>query len=162
MEIERHDLHVPGADRALLSTDLHPQGAAVVDPGRHPLDDQPEHLAYREELHWDKQLEHPLRKRDNVSAHLWPIASVRGLKLFREAMDRIGDALASDRFAIEATSSTRLAYVLTGDTKLDETSRSGLIGLGLVLETRTSVVPDESAQRVWKEWVSVMYRTPSR
>jgi anaerobic selenocysteine-containing dehydrogenase len=49
----------------------------------------PEHLAYREELHWDKQLDHPLRKRDNVSAHLWPIASVRGLRLFREAMAKV-------------------------------------------------------------------------
>jgi anaerobic selenocysteine-containing dehydrogenase len=58
-------------------------------PGGHPLDDAPEHLAYREELHWDKQLEHPLRKRDNVSAHLWPIASVRGLTLFREAMAKV-------------------------------------------------------------------------
>jgi anaerobic selenocysteine-containing dehydrogenase len=58
-------------------------------PGGHPLDDQPEHLAYREELHWDEQINHPLRKRDNVSAHLWPIASVRGLKLFREAMSKV-------------------------------------------------------------------------
>jgi anaerobic selenocysteine-containing dehydrogenase len=58
-------------------------------PGGHPLDDQPEHLAYREELHWDKQINHPLRKRDNVSAHQWPIASVRGLKLFREAMSKV-------------------------------------------------------------------------
>jgi anaerobic selenocysteine-containing dehydrogenase len=58
-------------------------------PGGHYLDDAPEHLAYREELHWDKQLDHPLRNRDNVSAHLWPIASVRGLKLFREAMAKV-------------------------------------------------------------------------
>ena len=40
-------------------------------------------------MHWDKLLDHPLRKRDNVSAHLWPIASVRGLKLFREAMAEV-------------------------------------------------------------------------
>ncbi len=57
----------------------------------------------------------------------------------------ISDAAAqtSDRFAVEVTSSTRLAYILTGDSKLDETSRAGLVGLGLVLETRTSVVPGE-------------------
>jgi hypothetical protein len=55
------------------------------------------------------------------------------------------DAMAqtSDQFAIEVTDRTRLAYILTGDTKLDETSRAGLIGLGLVLEARTSVVPGE-------------------
>ncbi|MDH3737843.1 MAG: DUF4159 domain-containing protein [Alphaproteobacteria bacterium] len=55
------------------------------------------------------------------------------------------DAMAqtSDRFAIDVTDTTRLAYVMTGDTKLDETSRAGLIGLGLVLEARTSVVPGE-------------------
>ena len=56
-----------------------------------------------------------------------------------------GDAGAqtSDRFAVDVTGSTRLAYILTGDAKLDETSRAGLVGLGLVLETRTSVVPGE-------------------
>jgi hypothetical protein len=56
-----------------------------------------------------------------------------------------GDAAAqtSDRFAVDVTGSTRLAYIMTGDSKLDETSRAGLIGLGLVLETRTSVVPGE-------------------
>ena len=58
-------------------------------PGGHPLDDQPQHLAFREEMHWDEQIDHPLRTRDNVSAHLWPIASVRGLKLFREAMAKV-------------------------------------------------------------------------
>ncbi|NNE84884.1 MAG: DUF4159 domain-containing protein [Alphaproteobacteria bacterium] len=52
-------------------------------------------------------------------------------------------AQTSDQFAIEVTDTTRLAYILTGDTKLDETSRAGLIGLGLVLEARTSVVPGE-------------------
>jgi hypothetical protein len=56
-----------------------------------------------------------------------------------------GDAAAqtSDRFAIEVTGDTRLGYVLTGEAKLDETSRAGLVGLGLVLDTRTSVVPGE-------------------
>ncbi|NKB48119.1 MAG: DUF4159 domain-containing protein [Alphaproteobacteria bacterium] len=52
-------------------------------------------------------------------------------------------AQTSDQFAIEVTDTTRLAYILTGDTKLDETSRAGLVGLGLVLEARTSVVPGE-------------------
>lgn len=56
-----------------------------------------------------------------------------------------GDAVAqtSDRFAIEVTDTTRLAYIITGDAKLDETSRAGLVGLGMVLKARTSVVPGE-------------------
>ena len=49
----------------------------------------PENTAYLEEIHWDKLIEHPLRKRDNVSAHIWPIASVRSLGLFREAQNRV-------------------------------------------------------------------------
>ncbi len=52
-----------------------------------------------------------------------------------------GLAQTSDRFALEATQGTHLAYVLTGDTKVDETSRAGLAGLGQILSTRTSVVP---------------------
>ena len=40
-------------------------------------------------MHWDRQIEHPTRKRDNVSAHVWPIASVKSLKLFREAMGKV-------------------------------------------------------------------------
>ena len=52
-------------------------------------------------------------------------------------------AQTSDQFAVDVTSSTRLAYIITGDTKLDETSRAGLVGLGLVLKTRTSVIPGD-------------------
>lgn len=52
-----------------------------------------------------------------------------------------GWAQSSDRFALEATKDTRIGYVLTGDTKIDETSRAGLAGLGQILARRTSVVP---------------------
>lgn len=52
-----------------------------------------------------------------------------------------GHAQSSDRFALEATEQTHLAYVLTGDSKVDETSRSGLFGLGQILSRRTSVEP---------------------
>jgi hypothetical protein len=45
---------------------------------------------------------------------------------------------ATDRFAIEAASNTRLAYVLTGDTATDAVSRAGLEGLSSVLRQRTS------------------------
>ena len=44
-----------------------------------------------------------------------------------------------DSFAITATTSTRLAYVLTGDSSLDEVSRAGLTGLSLALNARTAI-----------------------
>ena len=46
-----------------------------------------------------------------------------------------------DRQALLATLETRLAYVLTGDGKLDEVSRAGLEGLTRVLRRRTAVEP---------------------
>ena len=50
---------------------------------------------------------------------------------------------ARDSFAILATLETRLAYVETGDEKVDATSRAGLDGLSLALTRRTSVEPAE-------------------
>lgn len=50
-------------------------------------------------------------------------------------------AQSSDRFALQSTERTHLAYVLTGDNKVDETSRAGLFGLGQILSRRTSVEP---------------------
>ncbi len=47
----------------------------------------------------------------------------------------------SDREAMEATFDTRLAYVRTGDLRVDEVSRAGLRGLSRTLTTRTSVEP---------------------
>ena len=43
--------------------------------------------------------------------------------------------------AIEATSETVLAHVLTGDREIDETARAGLRGLGRALAMRSSVEP---------------------
>jgi thiosulfate reductase/polysulfide reductase chain A len=57
--------------------------------GGQMLDDEPTFTAYREELHWDRLIDHPRRTRDSVSADRWPVASVRGLKMFREAMQRV-------------------------------------------------------------------------
>ena len=57
--------------------------------GGNCFNDEPQHIALMDELHWDKLIDHPLRKRDNVSADMWPIASVRGFKLFRQAMAKI-------------------------------------------------------------------------
>ncbi|MCC2110403.1 MAG: DUF4159 domain-containing protein [Hyphomicrobiales bacterium] len=50
---------------------------------------------------------------------------------------------AADRAAIEATSETRLAYVLTGNATIDETSRAGLYGLTRILTTRTALEPGD-------------------
>jgi hypothetical protein len=48
-------------------------------------------------------------------------------------------AQGADGFALEATIETRLAYVITGNGQLDETSRAGLSGLTKILNRRTAV-----------------------
>jgi hypothetical protein len=50
---------------------------------------------------------------------------------------------APDAFAIEATTTTRLAYVLTGDRAVDDLTLSGLHGLTAVLKQRTAVEPGQ-------------------
>jgi len=53
-----------------------------------------------------------------------------------------GDATA-ERFALDATLATRLAYVVTGDPTVDEASRLGLAGLSRFLTERTALEPGE-------------------
>jgi Domain of unknown function (DUF4159)/Aerotolerance regulator N-terminal len=48
-----------------------------------------------------------------------------------------------DAFAIEATTTTRLAYVLTGERAIDDLTYSGLQGLTTVLKQRTAVEPGD-------------------
>jgi hypothetical protein len=48
---------------------------------------------------------------------------------------------ADDTGAVLATMTTRFAYVRTGNAEIDETSRSGMSGLGAVLTRRTAVDP---------------------
>jgi len=48
-----------------------------------------------------------------------------------------------DAFALLATLETRLAFVETGDARVDDISRAGLAGLSRVLDRRTSVEPAE-------------------
>jgi len=57
--------------------------------GGNVLGDWPEGTAFLDEIDWDRQIHHPLRERDNVSAHVWPIASVRALALYRKAMKKV-------------------------------------------------------------------------
>jgi hypothetical protein len=54
-----------------------------------------------------------------------------------------GDARADDAFDMKAALDTRLAYVVTGLSDVDEMSRAGLYGLGLVLRQRTSYMPED-------------------
>ncbi|MGH6867139.1 MAG: DUF4159 domain-containing protein [Methyloceanibacter sp.] len=49
----------------------------------------------------------------------------------------------ADDFALKASLSTRLAYVLTGDADIDRTSDEGLWGLSKVLHARTALEPKE-------------------
>ncbi len=48
----------------------------------------------------------------------------------------------AERFAMTAALDTRLAYVLTGDVRVDEMSRAGLTGLSNTLRLRTSIEPE--------------------
>jgi anaerobic selenocysteine-containing dehydrogenase len=56
-------------------------GARFADP--------PSSTRFIEELHWDKLIDHPLRTRDNIGADRFPIASIRGLKAYRKAMEKV-------------------------------------------------------------------------
>jgi len=67
-------------------------------------------------------------------------ASVLALAL---ATGAAPDARADDAFALEATSNVVLAYVVTGDPRVDAMSEAGLLGLSQVLFARTSIEPAE-------------------
>jgi hypothetical protein len=67
------------------------------------------------------------------------------LALFLPAVNgaaRAQDGSQSD-FALQASLNTRLAYVSTGDTAVDEVSRQGLVGLSRVLAARTAIEPGD-------------------
>lgn len=49
---------------------------------------------------------------------------------------------ASERFAMQATLDTRLAYVLTGNARMDDVSRTGLYGLSDYIRRKTSLEPE--------------------
>ncbi len=68
-----------------------------------------------------------------LSLLAWPGAADAQTRASRQA------ATGNDGFALEATIETRLAYVVTGNGRVDETSRAGLLGLTKVLNRRTAV-----------------------
>ena len=63
------------------------------------------------------------------------------------ALKPMPSAMAADPVppAAEPALTTRLAYVLTGDARVDETSRQGLLSLGAVLRARTAFEPGPPA-----------------
>ncbi len=67
-----------------ITGNLDVRGGDVLD---RPPD--PKKYAWFKNIHWDLLLDHPERNRDNVSADLFPITSIRGYKLFREAMKKV-------------------------------------------------------------------------
>ena len=77
-----------------------------------------------------------------LSARLNKVAPLACLLLALVAMPGQSRADAADDFAIQATSGVVLAYVTSGDTRVDETSRAGLFGLSNALWNRTSVEPE--------------------
>ncbi len=72
-----------------------------------------------------------------------PAVATASLVLLIAVGDRPALAQVDDEFALAATLQTRLAYVLTDDTRVNEISRAGLTGLTDTLRARTSVEPGE-------------------
>jgi hypothetical protein len=52
-------------------------------------------------------------------------------------------ATGDDEFVLASTLQSRLAFIMTGDGEIDDISRDGLSGLGVVLAARTSIEPAE-------------------
>jgi thiosulfate reductase/polysulfide reductase chain A len=67
-----------------ITGNLDVKGGDVLD--RPP---NPAKYAWFENIHWDLLANHPERHRDNVSADIFPITSIKGYKLFREAMKKV-------------------------------------------------------------------------
>ncbi len=57
--------------------------------GGEPFMDHPYHLNWIDNLKWDLLLDHPERTRDNLSAEEYPVASVKGYRVFRDAMAKV-------------------------------------------------------------------------
>src|SRR5918993_2265835 len=60
-----------------------------------------------------------------------------------QAQERRPPTMSAPREGLSAALVTRLAYVVTGDPQVDETSRAGLAGLTQVLGQRTALMPGE-------------------
>lgn len=87
----------------------------------------------------------------DILATLWlggrlfmrPVGQVAAVALAGFVAGLPGEAMADDVAAKLAANNTILAYVKTGDLKLDETSHAGMLGLSTELFRRTSIEPIE-------------------
>ncbi len=79
----------------------------------------------------------------DILAALWLSGRLRAATaaLALLALPLASPAEADDRLALEATSDMVLGYVLSGDPRVDEMSRAGLLGLSRTLYARTSIEP---------------------
>ena len=75
-----------------------------------------------------------------LSGRLGAMTAVLALALLAPPQ---AQAQSADAFAIEATTELRLAYVVTGDPKVDQLSKQGLEGLRQQLFARTTIEPAE-------------------
>ena len=67
-----------------------------------------------------------------------PRAAALALLLLPLAPDSARAQAGADEFALSASLQTRLAYIITGNEEVDETSRAGLWGLGVIVSRRTA------------------------
>jgi Domain of unknown function (DUF4159)/Aerotolerance regulator N-terminal len=81
--------------------------------------------------------------RDGVADPKAPIARNPGSPPVK--LTNKGSFAGADKAAIDATSKVTFGYVVSGDRDTDDTSRTGLLGLAKVLESRTAVEPGEPA-----------------
>jgi hypothetical protein len=88
---------------------------------------------------WLRGDRRPLRGRLATSAG----AALLALGLVALSGERaLAQETSADLMALEASLDTRLAYVVTGDARRDETSRQGLYGLTRFLASRTALEPE--------------------
>lgn len=83
----------------------------------------------------------------DILAALWVSGRLRGAATAVLALGLLmkgapAQAETDDRLAFRATNAVVLAHVLTGDPRVDEMARAGLLGLSRVLYARTSIEPD--------------------
>ncbi len=76
-----------------------------------------------------------------VSGRLRTATAVLALGILAQGGQPV-QAETDDRLAAQATHAVVLAHVLTGDSRIDDTARAGLLGLSRVLYARTSIEPD--------------------
>ncbi|NNF77197.1 MAG: DUF4159 domain-containing protein, partial [Rhizobiales bacterium] len=86
-----------------------------------------------------------LARRGGLTAAVSLILFIVAAQMFgtpASAQDDSSGVSVADRFAMQATLQTRLAFVLTGNARMDEVSRTGLYGLSDYIRRKTSLEPE--------------------